>query len=228
MKYSVVIPCFNEEKGIGNVVNNLPKDDCEIIVVDNNSSDQTAEIARKAGAKIVPETQKGYGYALKKGFASAIGEYIITLAGDGQYPANQVEELVSMAIKDNYDLLSCSRFPIKNSQSLSFARKLGNLFLTTLANIIFGISLKDSQSGMFIFKKSIYNSIAPKSNDMPLSQEIKIRAFLNPKFKCGETWIPYQERLGDSKLFPIRHGIINALGLFSLRSELKKNRNGFK
>ena len=100
MKYSVVIPCFNEEKGIVNVVNSLPKNDSEIIVVDNNSSDQTAEIARQAGAKIVPETQKGYGYALKKGFASAIGEYIITLDGDGQYPANQVEELVSMAIKE--------------------------------------------------------------------------------------------------------------------------------
>ncbi|MGC8776268.1 MAG: glycosyltransferase, partial [Minisyncoccia bacterium] len=67
-KISVVIPCYNEEKTISKVINSIPKEVFEIIVVDNNSNDKTSEIAKKLGAKVVKENKQGYGYTLLKGF----------------------------------------------------------------------------------------------------------------------------------------------------------------
>ena len=222
IQLSIILPCFNEAKGIADVIKHLPRQDCEIIVVDNNSIDQTADIARAAGARVVFESKQGYGNALKAGFAAAQGSYIITLDGDGQYPADKIMEVLRFAIDNKYDFVSCSRFPLKNRRALSLTRIVGNRFLTTLGNILFNISLSDNQTGMFLYRRAIFTKITPRHHDMPLSQEIKIRAFCDQTLVSGEFWIPYTERLGNSKLFPIRHGIMNTMALFKLRYEFLK------
>lgn len=160
MKISVIIPCYNEEQSIGEVIKNIKKSIPqnllqEIIVVDNNSTDKSAEISKNNGAKIILEKKQGYGAALKTGFKEAQGEIIATLDADGQYPAELIPKITEYLLKNNLDFISCNRVPFsKGSQSLT--RKLGNYILTLAANLIFGINLKDSQSGMWIFKKSIF------------------------------------------------------------------------
>ncbi|GIW67100.1 MAG: hypothetical protein KatS3mg095_0998 [Candidatus Parcubacteria bacterium] len=216
MKISVIIPAYNEEKGIENTLKRIPKEVFEIIVVDNNSTDKTAEIAKKLGAKVVKEARQGYGYALQKGFKTAQGDIIVTLDADGQYPGEKILELVDYLIKNNLDFLNCSRFPLQNKNSLSFTRILGNYFLTFLTKILFGLKTNDSQSGMMIFKKEILNKIKLESGDMPLSQELKIKTYL-AGFKYGEINIPYYPREGESKLFPLKHGIKNTKALIELK-----------
>lgn len=223
MKISIVIPCYNEEETIEKVIRNIPKEVFEIIVVDNNSTDKTAEIAKKLGVKVVKEKKQGYGYALQRGFKEAQGDIIVTLDGDGQYPGEKINELVNYFIENNLDFLNCARFPLQNPSSMPFIRKIGNYFFNLIIFILFGIKTKDSQSGMMIFKKEILKKINLESGDMPLSEELKIKTVLNG-FKYGEINIPYYPREGRSKLLPFKHGLKNLYFLLKLWLKLEKNK----
>lgn len=220
-KISVIIPCYNEEESIERVIKSIPNEVAEIIVVDNNSKDKSAEIARNAGARVISEPIQGYGAAHKSGFKNAQGDIIATLDADCQYPAEKILEIVKYLNDKNLDFISCNRFPLQNSKSINFTRIIGNWFLTTSANLLFELKLKDSQSGMWIFKKKIFDDISLESDDMPLSQELKIRVATNPKFKFTEYYIPYYPRSGESKLFPIKHGLMNFKALFKLRKQIR-------
>ena len=87
LKISVVIPCYNEQDGIRHTIGMLPPCVDEIVVVDNNSTDQTGEVAKSLGARVVFEGRKGYGAAYKAGLPAARGDVTVTLDGDGTYPA---------------------------------------------------------------------------------------------------------------------------------------------
>lgn len=217
-KVSVVIPCYNEEKTIEKVIKNIPKEIFEIIVVDNNSKDKSAEIAKKAGAKLVRETKQGYGAALKKGIKKAQGEIIVTLDADGQYPGEKILELVDYFEKNNLDFLNCARFPLKDKSTLPFLRRLGNYFFNIFFFLFFNIKTKDSQSGMMIFKKEILEKINLESDDMSLSEELKIKTILSD-YKYDEINIDYYQREGKSKLIPWKHGLKNLFFLFKLKSQ---------
>jgi glycosyltransferase involved in cell wall biosynthesis len=223
MNVSVIIPCYNEEKTIEKVIRNIPKEVFEIIVVDNNSTDKTAEIAKKLGTKVIREKKQGYGYALQRGFKEARGDIIVTLDGDGQYPGEKINELVDYFIENNLDFLNCARFPLQNPSSMPFIRKMGNYFFNLVTFILFGIKTKDSQSGMMIFKKEILKKVNLESGDMPLSEELKIKTILSG-FKYDEINIPYYPREGKSKLFPFKHGLINLSFLLFLWLQNRKNK----
>jgi len=216
MKLSVVIPCHNEAQSVARVIQSLPEVVDEVIVVDNNSTDNTAAIARKYGAKVVFEKSKGYGRAIKTGFAHATGDIIVTLDGDGQYPCDKISEMLKHLNAHNADFISGNRFPLLPG-SLSRLRIFGNKFLTFATNILFGLDLKDSQTGMWVFKKHILDEIALESNDMPMSEEFKIKVLFNPKFTFLEYDIPYHPRGGSSKLSPLKHGVMNLFFLIRLR-----------
>ncbi len=225
-KVSVVIPCYNEAESIAQVIANIPKTVYEILVIDNNCTDDTKAVAEKNGAKVVSETTKGYGAALRTGFATATGDVIVTLDGDSQYPAQMTEHFVEELESKHLDFISCNRFPLQDKKSLPFVRRFGNFLFTLATNILFNTRLKDSQSGMWIFRRSILTKIKLVSDDMPLSEEIKIKALHNRTIKFVEYSIPYYERVGESKLFPLKHGIINLAYLLRLRFEfwLEKNK----
>lgn len=214
---SIIIPCYNEEDSIAVVIQRIPKNSGDIIIVDNNSTDQTSSIARNLGAKIVFEVRRGYGSALKAGLAEARGDILITLDGDGQYPAEKIEEIVNFLEEKKLDFISCSRFPLTNRYSMNFSRILGNKMLTWAANLIFGLKLNDSQSGMWVFRRKILENIRLESDGMSFSEEIKIKAALNLRFKFAEYWIPYYSRIGRSKLMPFKDGLFNLFYLFKLK-----------
>ncbi len=217
---SVVIPCYNEEASIGVVLDSLPAGGGEVIVVDNNCTDRTAAIATAAGARVVRETTPGYGAALQAGFRAARGDIIVTLDGDGQYPANLIPELVRELDTSGLDFISASRFPLSDRQALTAMGVFGNRVLTVATNLLFGLRLADSQSGMWIFKRSVLDRINLESNNMPLSEEIKIRVATHPALKFAERHIPYHPRLGTSKLVPLKHGLMNLWFLVHLRFNL--------
>ncbi len=197
-RVSVVIPCYNEEKSIGAVVDEVKMYADEIIVVDNNSTDATAHIARERHARVVSEKVAGYGTALRRGFAEARGEIVVTIDGDGQYPGEKIGELVHLLVNKKLDFINTSRFPLQDKKSMPLVRRFGNSVLTFLVDILFGLRLRDSQSGMWIFRRSIVSFLALTSSGMSLSEEIKIRAFSNPRIRCAEFPIPYYERAGES------------------------------
>jgi glycosyltransferase involved in cell wall biosynthesis len=216
-KISVVIPCYNEEEGIAKVIRSLPESVDEIVVVDNNSTDRTSEVAKELGARVVFEARKGYGAAYKAGLPAVTGDITVTMDGDGTYPVEQIEECIDYLIDKDLDFVSASRFPLKDPGAMKFFNKIGNTVLTIATLVLFMRAIKDSQSGMWIFKSRIYPDLYVKSDGMPLSEEIKINAIRNPEISFDEYHVNYHPRIGEVKLNKWRDGMENLLYLLKLR-----------
>ncbi len=217
-KITVIIPTLNEERAIGEVIDKIPKDkNLEIMIVDGLSTDKTIEIAESKGAIIVLEKRKGYGRAYKTGFAQASGDIIATLDGDLTYPQEKILEFVEILEKEELDFITTDRLSKLEKGAMSLKHRFGNYILKVTTNILFGLKLKDSQSGMWIFRREILEKIILTSDGMPLSEEIKIEAFKHPEIRAKEIPIEYRIRKGDVKLSSWGDGKKNLFFLFGKR-----------
>jgi glycosyltransferase involved in cell wall biosynthesis len=217
LKISVVIPCYNEEDGIRHTIGMLPACVDEIIVVDNNSTDRTSEVAKSLGARVVFETRKGYGAAYKAGLPAVTGDITVTLDGDGTYPAAQIPEIVDHLMANRLDFVSASRFPLKNPRAMNFSNKVGNGVLTVGMAILYGTPVRDSQSGMWIYRSPVYAKLRLTSDGMAFSEEIKIEAIRAAAVRFGEYHIDYHPRVGEVKLQKWRDGFRNLFFLVKKR-----------
>lgn len=214
---SVVIPCFNEEEGIAHVLRGMPAYVDEVIVVDNNSTDGTGDVARSLGAKVIHECRKGYGSAYQAGLPHATGDIIATVDGDGTYPSGAIVHLVDELLAGGLDFISASRFPLQDRRAMRRRNILGNLILTWTARVLFFFWFADSQSGMWVFRRSCLRWIRPQETGMAFSEEIKLDALRAPQVRFGERPIAYHERIGETKLFTWRDGFKNLAFLFRYR-----------
>jgi len=224
-RISVVIPCHNEEDGVRAVIEQMPTDIVdEILVVDNASTDKTAEVATSLGARVVYEGRKGYGRAYKTGFANARGDIIVTMDGDGTYPPDSIPLLLYVLIEEKVDFITARRWYSKRGEVKSPIRLLGNAVLSGTMMALFFKFIVDSQSGMWVFRREILNKVSPRSDTMALSEELKILAFTHPELRCLELPIYYGERIGRSKLNIWRDGFGNLFFLAKLRLTLRRRR----
>lgn len=181
----------------------------EVIVVDNNSTDRTAEVAESLGARVIREHVRGYGRAYKKGFSVATGDVIITLDGDHSYPPDAISYLLEAFLHLEADFLNASRFPVRDRQAMSFKHKFGNFVLSVAMSLLYFRWVRDSQSGMWVFRRSILEGMKLTSDGMAFSEEIKIEALKHPTVRFNEISIQYSSRLGEIKLNPWRDGFYN-------------------
>lgn len=214
---SIVIPAYNEERGIADIVyrvlrvgDDLTKvgvDKLELLVVDDGSQDRTAEIASSVeGVRLIRhEHNKGYGAALKTGFAEARGELIGFLDADGTYPPEYFPQLCLAAL-DGADLVIGSRMAGEESQ-MPLTRRIGNIFFASLISILGRQRITDSASGMRVFKREVLEKIYPLPDGLNLTPIMSTRA-LHEDVKLIEVPIPYDERVGHSKLSVVRDGSI--------------------
>jgi glycosyltransferase involved in cell wall biosynthesis len=219
---SIVIPVLNEEEGLQRVLNEIPKKEleemgykCEIIIVDGGSTDRTREIAHKNGAKVIIEPRRGYGRAYKTGFLHASGDIIATLDGDYSYPAFLIPRLVKMLDTYRLDFISTNRLKKFKHKSFSILHLIGNKILTHMTRLMFRVNINDSQSGMWVFRKSILDKIDLLADGMAFSEELKVIAFR--LFRSVEIPVPYRRRVGKQKLNTLIDGMKNTLHLFTLR-----------
>ncbi|MFL5734727.1 MAG: glycosyltransferase family 2 protein [Chloroflexia bacterium] len=217
LSVSVVIPCFNEEHGIAAVLQSMPDYVDQVVVIDNNSTDETGRIAREMGAEVVFETRKGYGNAYRAGFPRARGDIVATADGDGTYPTHSIGPIIDYMLERKLDFVSASRFPLRNPKAMRFRNVLGNKILTYTTRLLWLYWIADSQSGMWIFRREALNQVELESTGMPLSEEIKLRVIDHPRLRFGEYHIDYHERIGETKLFAWKDGVENELFLFKLR-----------
>jgi hypothetical protein len=214
---SAVIPCYNEEDGVRHVIESMPPIVDEIVVVDNNSTDRTAEVARSLGARVVSETRKGYGQAYQAGIPAATKEIVVTLDGDGSYPPDEIPRLVDCLIDRDVDFVSASRFPLKSRGSMNFMNIVGNRILTLAMLVLFFRRIEDSQSGMWVFRREIYPRLRATHPGMAFSEELKIEAILAKGVRFAEHRIDYRERIGEVKLNMWRDGVDNLFFLLRKR-----------
>jgi len=214
---SVVIPAYNEERGIAEIASRVLSvetsvkavgvDRLELLVVDDGSKDRTAEVASGiAGVTLIRHLKnRGYGAALKTGFSKASGELIGFLDADGTYPPEYFPQLCQAALNGS-DLVIGSRMAGADSQ-MPLTRRVGNFFFATLLTLLGRQKVTDSASGMRVFKREILEHIYPLPDGLNLTPVMSTRA-LHEGISIKEIPIPYSERVGRSKLSVIRDGRI--------------------
>ena len=221
---TVVIPTLNEGKSIGPTIDAIPRDldwlQVDIIVVDGDSTDATAAEAEKRGARVINEPRKGYGRAYKTGFAAATGEFIATLDGDTTYPAEVIPHVLALLLNRELDFITCNRLSMMDPNAMSMTHKVGNWSLAQATNILHGIHIHDSQSGMWIFRRRILKEIRLTSDGMPLSEEIKIETFRRG-LNVLEIPVEYRARIGDVKLNTMEDGIRNLWFLLTKMADFR-------
>lgn len=224
LRVSVVIPCFNEEEGIGHVLRHMPDYVDETIVVDNNSTDRTAEVAAALGARVIFEPRKGYGSAYQAGLPAATGDVIATVDGDGTYPSKSIAPLIDHLLDRELDFISASRFPLRDRRAMRYRNMLGNMVLTWTTRLLFWTWIHDSQSGMWVFRRHCLRWAHPVQQGMAFSEELKLEALRAPQIRFAERPIDYHERIGETKLFTWRDGVKNLL--FLVEYWLRMRRGG--
>ena len=218
---TIVIPAYNEENGIATIVNrvlavkeSLKKahvDELELLVVNDGSRDRTCEIAQGLAQQdpcvnvISHPKNRGYGAALKTGFAKAKGELVGFLDADGTYPPEYFPQLCEAALAGS-DIVIGSRMMGADSK-MPLTRRIGNVFFASLLTLIGAQRVTDSASGMRVFKKSVLERIFPLPDGLNLTPVMSTRA-VHENLKIVEIPIPYSERVGRSKLSVIHDGRI--------------------
>lgn len=218
------MPALNEEESIGTTISMIPLEeihalgyDTEILIVDGGSTDNTQSIASSLGAKVIV-SHKGYGRQYLTGFGSATGDIIVTADSDCSYPMEEIPGLISILESEKLDFIHTNRFAGMDHDSMLALNKFGNRVLTVTANILFRFGFKDSQSGMWVFRREILNSLRLEGKGMSLSQEIKIKAFT--RFLAREIDSSYRKRVGTVKLRKLSDGADNLWSLIKLRFTL--------
>jgi len=216
-KILVIIPAFNEEESIGKVISDIPKDLVkEVVVVNNSSTDETTANASSAGATVIDEAQRGYGYACLKGIEYAASktknerpDIIVFLDGDySDYPED-MSGLVKPIIEDDVDMVIGSR-ALGNAEegALLPQQVFGNWLATTLVRFLYGIKFTDLGPFRAIkFDKLLELNMTDKTYGWTVEMQVKAA---KEKFKCTEVPVSYRKRIGVSKIAGTLNGSIKA------------------
>ncbi|HLD07276.1 MAG TPA: glycosyltransferase family 2 protein [Candidatus Nanoarchaeia archaeon] len=208
---SIVIPAYNEEETIGMVLDDLFKTlkrmkgyHFETIVVDNNSTDKTAAIAKQKGAAVLHEQKKGKGNALKAGFAGTRGDMIIMMDADYSHRPEDIPFFLKK-IEGGNGLVIGSRIT-GGSEEYTSIRSFGNIMLTAAFTTLFGISFTDVLNGYKAFRKELIKNYEYHSSDFQIEIELVANA-LRAGYQIAE--IPSHERIragGKMKSMALVHG----------------------
>lgn len=200
----VIIPAYNEQNSIAKVINDIPKIVDEVIVINNNSTDNTEINARKAGATVLIERRKGYGYACLKGMdyiakQKTKPEIVVFLDGDySDYP-EQLTAIINPIIKENIDFVIGSRVKeLREDGAMTPQQIFGNWLATSLMKLFFGAKFTD----LGPFRAIKYNKLlALKMEDKTYgwTVEMQLKA-LKQKLNYTEVPMKYRNRIGVSKV----------------------------
>ena len=225
---SIFFPCYNEEKNVGTLLTKaiqfIPNitSDYEIIVVDDGSIDATAEIAQSFSQNhsqvrvIRHETNKGYGAALKTGFASCGKDYIFFTDGDNQFDITEIAKLLPY-VKE-FDIVTGFRMKRRDN----FVRKINEFCFNRLVRILFGLKIRDLNCAFKIYKREVINSLELRSSWGFINSELLIRAKKNG-FTIKEVGVTHYPRRWGSQTGANLKVVAGSLReLFKLRKELKE------
>jgi hypothetical protein len=204
---TVVLPCLDEQNSVGLVVQEALEAMAtasisgEVLVVDNGSSDRSAQVALAAGARVIHEPRKGYGRALRSGIADAVGSIIVMADADWTYDMSKLPLLVGPVSRGEADITIGSRLHETTSRTMPILhRYVGTPVLTALVRRAGGQArLPDSQSGFRCFRKQALSKLSLKSDGMEFASEMLIKGS-RQNLRIVDIPIGYRERIGLSKL----------------------------
>jgi len=213
MLLSVIIPVYNEELTVGNVIDRVKLAmqqiglQYEIIVVDDHSYDHSLEVANKHSGKLYSLKQHlGKGYALRAGFAKAKGDIIITIDSDGSHRPEELARVLSPVLKDKADLVIGSRYLNQKNVAARKLNAFGVQIFNFLIQLLTGTTITDSQSGYRAMKRQILKNQRLKSGGYEIESEMLVKT-AKEKFRVTEVPISFEQRTyGRSGVDPMIDG----------------------
>ncbi len=206
---SVVIPTLNEAGNIVEVIDTVEKElryPYEIIIVDGGSTDGTRKIVKNKNCKLIIETRRGYGLALRLGMKQAKGNIMVMVDGDGTYELKHINIVLDRLIEKDAELCLATRMFDPN-KAMGMMNFVGNKVITFCFNMLYKQNLSDSQSGYRAISKIAFDKIEFKEDDMAFATEMLVK-FSQKKFKMVEIPTIYKERkYGKPKLRRFKSGI---------------------
>jgi len=214
---TVVIPCHNEAASIAKVIARFPRDELRqrgvqlhLVVVDNNSSDDTTAIAETAGATVVWEPNKGKGNALRTGFrhVSADTDFVVMLDGDDTYSPEEIMRLIEPLQSGFCDVVIGSRLCGHVQQAaMTKLNHLGNRIFTGITRLLYGANITDVLTGYFAWKKTALDALSPHIKSPGFAVEMEM---ITKMARLGQRMaavpISYHPRAGQSNLHPFKDG----------------------
>ena len=223
---SVILPALDEELTIGKVIDGIPVSqlrekgyNIDIMVVDGHSTDNTQEIARKKGARLILQEGKGKGLGMKAAFKASRGKFLFMMDSDDTYPGYHILEMLPLLESGNFDVVLGSRLSGNIMPgAMSQLNMMGNRFLTGTANLLFpnGHKVTDLCTGMWGFHHNVVKKLELESKHFDVEAEMYAKC-VKMGCKIGEIPIEYRKRIAPSKLSSIKHG-------FSIASRLVKEK----
>jgi len=213
MLLSVIIPVYNEELTIGDIIDRVKKSvqqtglKSEIIVVDDRSYDRSLEVAKKHGVKIYTlKEHLGKGYALRAGFAKGKGDIIVTIDSDGSHRPEELPEILEPILQDQADLVIGSRYQNHKHVAARWLNAFGVQIFNYFIQMLTGVAITDSQSGYRAMKREVLKSQKPKSGGYEIESEMLVKT-AKKKFRITEVPISFEQRTyGRSGVDPLIDG----------------------
>lgn len=205
---AVLLPCYNEELVIGTVIERfrsiLP--DADIYVYDNNSGDNSAEIARNAGAIVRAEKRQGKGFVVRRMFADIDADIYLMCDADETYDAGAAPDLIRQLVDNGLDMVVGTRTDVSGT-AYRPAHRFGNWMLTSLVRAMFGGGFNDMLSGYRAFSRRFVKSFPPMSQGFEIETELTIHA-LQLEMPVGERSTRFKDRVegSESKLQTVSDG----------------------
>jgi glycosyltransferase involved in cell wall biosynthesis len=216
-KITALIPCYNEQDGIGAVIAGFPRErlkaqgyELEIIVIDNNSTDRTAAVAKKAGARVIKELKQGKGNAVRTGFAniSADTDYVVMLDGDDTYKSAEVIRLIEPIDSGFAQAIIGSRMHGRiRKGSMKSLNRLGNRVYSRMVRSTYKVTVTDVLTGYFAWSKEVVVALRPHIESQGFAIEMEmITKMARLGYEIFSVPVSYDPREGESTLNPIRDG----------------------
>jgi glycosyltransferase involved in cell wall biosynthesis len=221
---AVLIPCHNEELTVAQVISDFRRElpAAEIYVCDNNSTDQTAQRARAAGAHVSQERRQGKGWAVRSMLGSIAADVYILVDADGTYPANRVHDLLQPVIRGEADMVVGSRLQAQSRSEFKPLNRLANRMFLKAINLMFNAKLTDPQSGYRAFSRAFVDGVPLFAHGFELETEITVRA-LEHHMRVAEIPVNLGSRPPGSvsKLNLVSDGILAVGTMVSLFRDFK-------
>lgn len=217
-KIAILIPCFNEEEGIAKVIDNIPYHllekngfETRVMVIDNNSSDRTAEVAASKGVCVVSEQAKGKGNAMRKGFASIESDtaYVVMLDGDNTYDPREMLRLIEPLMNGFCDVVIGSRLGGKITKNAFKAQnRFVNKLYTSLVRRFYGANITDVLSGFFAWRGDVVLGMRDHLQSSGFSIEMEmISKMVKLDYAIYSVPITYNIREGETKIESLKDGL---------------------
>lgn len=213
LKVLIILPTLNEERTVGKVINEIPKQtleqkgyDVKVLVIDGNSTDRTRQIAEDKGAEVMIEHRKGKGRAMRTAFDTVDADFIFMLDADYTYPATYIPDMLDILQRSCAVVIGSRLKGEIEKGGMSWLNVIGNHLLTLMASLLYKTRISDLCTGYWGLRREVISNLSLSANNFDFEAEL-FSQVAKKGYRIGEVPIHYRQRQAPAKLNSIKDGL---------------------